>query len=77
MTVHDYIKLNDHIHGTNRKELYGSDRAHFPYPHKLSSIRSTRFGTPGKMIRESKNYSTNNYENKKNLEELTKLFSTS
>ena len=74
MTVRDYRNLRDRQLGTNRKELYGSDRAHFPFPSKLSGQNSTRFGTPGKLVREKTEYSTRNYDNLQNMKELSKLF---
>ena len=74
MTVRDYRNLRDRKLGTNRKELYGSDRAHFPFPTKLSGQNSTRFGTPGTLVREKREYSTRNYDNLQNMKELSKLF---
>ena len=75
MTTIEYRDLRDRQRGTNRQELYGSDRAYYPFPSKLSSMNSTKLGTPGKLIRESKEYSTRNYDNLVNMLELSKLFS--
>lgn len=74
MNTINYRNLRDRQFGTNRKELYGSDRAHFPFPTKLSGQNSTRFGTPGTLVREKIEYSTRNYDNLQNMKELSKLF---
>lgn len=74
MTTREYRAMRDRELGTDRKELYGSDRAHFPFPSKLSGQNSTRFGTPGKLVRESKDYSTRNYDNLQNMKALSELF---
>lgn len=74
MTTIEYRNLRDRQRGTNRQELYGSDRAHYPFPSKLSGMNSTKLGTPGKLVREKKEYSTRNYDNLKNMEELFNLF---
>lgn len=74
MTAREYRDLSDRQRHTNREYLYGSDRAHFPFPSKLSGMNSTKLGTPGKLIREKKEYSTRNYDNLQNMKELSKLF---
>lgn len=80
MTARDFRLLNDRIHGTNRRELYGSDRAHFPYPHKLQSESSTikpKFGASKSLVKENPNdlLSAQNYVHKQNMEQLMNLFS--
>lgn len=70
MTAREYRDFKDRQIGINRKQAYGSDRAYFPYPNRQFS---TEFGTPGTLIRESKEYSTRNYDNLQNMKELSKL----
>ena len=78
MTLQDFRNIRDNQRGINRDVVYGSSRAYFPYPHKLLSSESmlTKFGTPGKLVRNNKDSSsTTNYEHIQNLKELSKLLS--
>lgn len=51
MNTRDYRRMRDRMMGTDRKYLYGSDRAHFPFPHKLSRKIKTKFGFDSKGVR--------------------------
>lgn len=76
MTVRDYRDRRDRQRGTDRKELYGSDRAHFPFPSKLTSknSRSTKIGAPGALIRKNDYVETTNYERVQQLNKMMSMF---
>lgn len=78
MTEQDYRNIRDKQRGVNRKDLYGSNMAHYPFPHKLKSFKAlTTFGTPGKLVRNNDENSTVNYDNMQNMLKLSELFSAS
>lgn len=79
MTLELHREILDRQRGINREKVYGSERAHFPYPHKSTSsvARPTRFGTPGVLIRNNKDSNKiTNFEHIQNLKEISKLLSS-
>lgn len=78
MSAREYVRLNDRNHGVNRSTTRSNAISCFPTNPAKKSAKSTnlsQLGTPGALIRRKDDFSTKNYDNKKNLEELTKLFS--
>lgn len=77
-SARDYVGLNDRNHGVIRSTTRSNSISCFPTNPAKKSAKSTNFsqlGTPGALIRGKDDFSTRNYDNRKNMEELTKLFS--
>lgn len=79
MDIRDFRNIMDRQRGVDRKEIYGSNRAHFPYPHKILAnqhSKISKFGTPGALIRNTPvSNKTTNYEHLQNLKGMAELFS--
>lgn len=76
-SARDYVRLNDKNYGTTRSTTRSNAISCFP-KQKTNLTKSTnnrsQLGTPGALIRGKDDFSTRNYDNKKNMEELSKLF---
>lgn len=73
MTVRDYRDSRDRRRGLDRKEVYGSYRAHFPLPNKIKTS-TVKPSAPTKVVRNNEDLSTRNYDNVQNIIALQKMF---